>query len=353
MVESKEARFLELVERKDYRAIAVELVALESERGVVSMNELGDNPEEAVLRSPELELEYSMSSGAGCSVYGYYRSGSAGQPATIFVHPSNTKERDRFTLVHEYGHHVQRQHEAWANVLYSLPRSKREAIEERVADAFAAEVLIREDVVLLGSAWLSARTIANIYESVLASRSAVAMRVIEIAPASESATVVVCDSSGCVIFARANGDDVFTPARGIAQPGLAALFEDASRAQEGCVKRTIPEGLRSGSGWTQTDLVGEAAIDHTGDYAFVVIQSEQVFGKVPVWERREAECANPACELVFAVDSAIRICPKCNEPECPHCSTCSCEPIATTACNECFVAYSLAEQAGQVEHVCL
>lgn len=346
-----EHQLKDLIAQHNYRGIAVELVRLETERGVVSMLDLGDNPEEAVLGSPELSLEYDSSPRAGCSVFGFYRF-RIDAPATIVVHPSLTSARDSFTIVHEYGHHVQRQHGSWANLLYSLPTGSRSKIEERVADAFAAEVLIPADTLSFDSGPLNARTLSSVHRSVRASRSAIAMRAVEVAPSNENGTVLVCDSDGVVIFARAAGDDVFTPARGQSQPGLARLYEAAARSG-GHYSSEVRGGLRAGSNWIQEDLQGDAALDYSGIYAFVILRSTQVYGREQTWELQEAECSNPACEFVFTVDASVVMCPRCQEPQCPSCSTCTCEPSSTLTCTNCWVALSVAEQAGVVEHECI
>lgn len=340
----------ELIDHRNHRAIAAELVSLESLRGVVSMADLGEFPDDVVISSPELELEYDSSPRAGCSVYGYYKY-RIGAPAVIFVHPAHSVARDSFTIVHEYGHHVQRQHAAWANILFAIPRAAAQKLEERVADAFAAEVLIPADLVSADSTWLNARVLSEVHQNVRASRSAVAMRAVEIAPANDNATVVVCDNEGVVIFARAAGDDVFTPARGIVQPGLAALFARAQQS-DGAVSSDVREGLSSGSNWIQGDIQGELAIDYSGMYGFVVLRSNQKYGRIQTWDQSESECANPACELVFTVDELVIICRLCKEPRCPSCATCSCEPAAAAVCTDCFFELSVAEQAGELMHEC-
>jgi len=348
--EVEENKFRRLIAQRKFRDIATELVRLEDARGAVSMKALGESPEEAVSESNELELEFTTSPHAGCSVFGYYKY-RPNQTSIIFVHPSNTLARDNFTIAHEYGHHVQRQHEAWANVLYSLQARERQFVDERTADAFAAAVLIPAELVTPESAWLTSRTIASVHENVLASRSAVAARILEIASPDDFATVIVCGSDGTVIFARTNGDEVFTPARGVVQTGLATLFSSAQSA-DGHAQRELSDGLKASSGWVQDDVVGDLSIDHTGEYAFVVLRSAQKFGRKPKWSTSEIECSSLACESVFKVDESIEFCAECHEPKCPNCSSCACEPQLTSTCLNCFVQLSVAEQSGVIEHVC-
>ena len=342
-------QFRLMVERNDYRGIADELARLEAERGVVDITALGDDPESAVVDNPELELEYATDFAPTCSVYGYYRYRD-GKPSAIVVHPSLSAGRDNFTIVHEYGHHVQRHHADWADVRYSLPAARGDKVEEKVADAFAAAVLIPEDAVP-DDAGLSARALASVYAQVRASRSAVASRMVELTSTGRAGTVVVCDFEGRVIFARATDDEVFAPTRGVIQPDLARLFDQAANA-DGSLTAPLQVGLRAMSGWTQTNLTAELVIDHTGGYAFVVITPTPVFGRQQEWARRWHECPNPACGEVFVVDETVEIHDVCGDPRCPECGWCSCERVETF-CKKCFMALSVAEQSGEVEHECV
>lgn len=332
-----------------YWRIASELVRLEESRGVIDLAALSDDPEGALSGNSEVQVEYDTAPKPGCSVYGYYRPRS-GAPALILVHPALSSERDNFTIVHEVGHHVQRQHRAWANVRFAISGAAGDHLEERVADAFAAEVLIPVDADADGT-WLDARVLAQVHGRVRASRSAVAMRAVEIAPEGESAAVVVADRNGLVTFARASGDDVYAPARGSVQPGIAALIQTAF-AGDGYAAGALTDGVRFGSGWAQQDLRAEAALDGSWNHAFVVIRPDQRFGRTRVWEQAEAECPSEACGTVFVIDAGLDICPKCSTPKCPECRSCACEPELTPTCNRCFTLYSIAERANPALHEC-
>lgn len=349
---TSEDEFRALIQAKNYRQIAIKLILLEAGRGVFDLDALRDNPESALSDNDEITVEYDMSPRDGCSVFGYYRHVAAGQ-SMILVHPSLTSERDRFTILHELGHHVQRQHRAWANVRYSLPTEVGARLEERVADAFAAEVIIPASTLSPGSTWLSARTLAEVYANVCASRAAVAMRAIEISPEGEQATVVVADYRGMVTFARASGDEVFAPARGRVQPGIAKMIETALE-HGGSVTGTLDGGLVAASGWAQQDLEVEVALDDSWGYAFAVVRPAQRFGREPVWGRvDEVECSNEACGAVFAVDETVTICPACGAPKCPECARCACERKASPVCTTCFLEFTPVEQTNPTLHECI
>ncbi|MEV1132331.1 ImmA/IrrE family metallo-endopeptidase [Agromyces sp. NPDC049794] len=346
---AEESWFRSHLVARNYRAIAVELVRWEAERGLVSIPALGNDPERALEEHPEVRVEYDTSPKAGCSVFGYYRPSLGGQ-AIIFIHPALTAERDAFTIVHEYGHHVQRQHAQWASVRHSLTTREGTKVEERVADAFAAEVLIPATAIGEGS--LTAAALSELYSAVRASRAAVAMRAAEIVASDEQATLVVLDRRGVVTFARACGDDVFVPARGRVQHDLALMVSEAA-SRDGRASGRLAGGLQFASGWAQQDLRAEVALDETGTYAFGVIRPVQRFGRKPVWERVEWECARTACGLVFVVDETIEHCDRCDAPKCPDCSTCQCEPPQAAVCNGCFMELSSAERDDPSLHDCV
>lgn len=334
---------------RKYRAIARYLLVLERDRGIFDMDALTSDPEAAISASSEVSIEYDPSPHAGCSVFGYYRFRTT-PPSLIIVHPSMTSARDRFTILHELGHHIQRQHLLWANVRYSIRGLAGDRVEERVSDAIAAEVLIpsHEDE---EAQTISATSLSQIHSRSRASRSAVAMRAIEVAPESESAVVSVVDSDGVVIFARAVGDDIFSPARGLAQPGFKTLI-DRARENFGVTNGPLNEGLNTRSGWVQHDLTADLALDYSENYAFVVLRPTQRFGREPVWENNVAECLSEACGTAFNLDESVQMCVRCTSPKCPECSSCSCEQELGAVCNECFMGLSVAERSGDMKHEC-
>ena len=332
-----------------YRAIARLLIDLERIRGMFDFELLATDTENALASSSEISVEFDPSPRAGCSVFGYYQAIPSGQ-SRIVVHPSHTSARDRFTILHELGHHVQRQHLEWAALRHSLAGRAGDRLEERVADAFAAEVLIPSDDELETST-LSASSLSEVHSQSRASRSAVAMRAIEIAPESENAVVIVCDIDGIVIFARGTGDDVFTPARGLAQPSLLPMLSKAA-AGTGRFTGELSQGLQTLSGWSQGELAAEIALDQSGEYAFVILRPMQRFGRKQVWTQSNYVCSSEACGEHFVRDETVVMCNRCKGPKCPACSGCSCEVELGKVCTKCFLGLSKAEQSGDVEHVC-
>lgn len=339
--------FAALVDRRAYRQIAQQLLELERERGRLDLAAVSADPEAALHGHPELEITYDTSPTSGCSVFGYYRQRS-GLPSLIVVHPSLTDGRDVFTILHEVGHHVQRQHMAWASYRFGIGGTAGSRLEERIADAIAAELLLPEG---LSDLSLDAVRMRDTHDRSRASRAAIAMRAAELASESESAVVVVTDLRGVVTFARACGDDLFPPARGLVQPDLARLISEAA-ARDGVASGDLQIGVLASSGWAQGEVTATVALDLAGEYAFAVIRPVQRYGRRPEWSLAAAECPNEACGEVFVVDASVEMCRDCGQPKCPECRSCYCEQSVGQVCTDCFMALSLAEQQGVTKHEC-
>lgn len=335
---------------KQFRQIAVELIRLERERLDFDLATLSDDPESGLIEHPEITVQYDSLPPAGCSVFGYYEH-RTNEPSVIHVHPSATLARDSFTILHELGHHVQRHHSDWMDVRFQVPIPVGSLWEERVADAFAAELLMPAETFEPDMSVLSARSLSDMHSKTLASRAAVAMRALELAPKNTQVTLVVADAEGVVSFAQSTSEDVFRPARGHRQPSIASLVTTAQES-DGFAEGEIA-GLDALSGWRQSELKVDLALDHTRTYAFAVIRPARRYGNRTVWERREHDCPNAACASQFAVDETVETCAKCGDPKCPDCRTCSCEPSQTSNCPDCFIQYSAAEERDPRLHECL
>lgn len=89
-------------------------------------------------------------------------------------------------------------------------------------------------------------------------------------------TLVVADAEGVVSFAQSTSEDVFRPARGLRQPNIASLVTTAQE-NYGFAEGEIA-GLDARSGWRQSELKVDLALDHTRTYAFAVIRPARRFG---------------------------------------------------------------------------
>ncbi|MDF2664334.1 MAG: ImmA/IrrE family metallo-endopeptidase [Microbacterium sp.] len=339
-----------LLAQHDYRSIAIELLERETDRGAVDTAALANSPEYALHDHPEVELEYTLTPAPGCSVFGVYRH-RPGAKAVILVHPSLTDMRDNFTILHEYGHHAQRQYPDWVDLRYQLSSRAGDLVEELVSDAFAAEALLPADKAMLFRLD-SAESLRDYYAHSRASRAAIAMRSITLSNSTTAFVVAVIDLDGRVYFARSSDDGLFAPARGLAQPALAALASDALRSETQSVRGPVVGGLLTTTGLTRNDLVAELALDPTAPYAFVVLRSENTYGHQPRWAVEVVDCGNISCGIEFEARSSPGQCRACTTFRCPECGSCDCSQRKASYCPDCTLEYTAAEAADPRRHEC-
>jgi len=82
---------------------------------VHDLDALRTEPVDEIRRAAELQVVVEPLPDDDCPVAGYYDHTSA----TIILHPSLTLARDRFTVLHELGHHVQRRVSQWVDLASS------------------------------------------------------------------------------------------------------------------------------------------------------------------------------------------------------------------------------------------
>ncbi|QGH69778.1 ImmA/IrrE family metallo-endopeptidase [Pseudactinotalea sp. HY158] len=335
-----------LARRHDHWAVAAALVAAERRRGVHDLDALRIDPVAEVTRAGEVQVAVEDLPQDDCPVAGYYDHTSR----TIILHPSPTLARDRFTILHELGHHVQRLVPEWADVWCVLPAHEGRVANEAVADAFAAHILVPPDLVDLSGADVTARQLVAAHVKVsTASRSALAHQVLRGARPADDVAVVVCDLAGEVVFARAHGQ-LFAPARGLVQPGLAVLLKRA-RAGSATASGDLAPGLVATSGAVHEGLRADVAIDTSGRFAFAVIRTQRRLAPA-TWADRTVECASAACGETFTPEHRAAPCRTCGEHRCLACGSCACANDATATCPTCHLAYTAAERAQTDLHEC-
>ncbi|MFH5822290.1 ImmA/IrrE family metallo-endopeptidase [Georgenia sp. AZ-5] len=341
--------FHDLAARHDYRGIAAALIDSESARGVYDFARLADDPIEEIERGGELEVHLDQVTPSDCGVAGYYRPRGPRGPQ-IVVHPSWTITRDNFTVLHEFAHHLQRTHLQWADVWCLLPERESSLINERAADAFAAEVLLPGDRVGLAASEVTARDLARVHlEAMSASRSAIAHGALREARPADNVAVAVVDLTGQVVYAKSVGT-VMAPRRGAVQNSIARLVRRAVDG-DGQASGVLDPGLVTASGYVQDNLVATLALDATGHYAFVVVRPLHRRA-APTWRREEYECQVPACAAVFVSSESTRWCGQCEGPHCPECGSCACDLEASNTCTKCQMALSVVERTDPSLHEC-
>jgi hypothetical protein len=281
-----------------------------------------------VLRVPEFVPQDSQ---LGCSVAGGYR----WDPPTLIVTESMSRRRQQFTVLHELGHHIQKTDIALGTVI--VEHREPEAFEDACCDAFAAQVLLPDDLV---DAHISDRgptvsTAVELFAVSNASRAAICVRLV--GRLQSPGVVVVLDQAGTVTFAAARGG-IYPPARGSNQ--TANPLVEAAINTEGA-GRTITRDdaqIWYRSGHSSDRLYGQAA--WAGDRVFLMMVSHRApwlsfspprDGTAQHTNDRWDECEH--CQQSFVVNS---FCPACEQPRCPS-GHCDCTAKRYKTCMKCFL----------------
>ncbi|WP_374070169.1 ImmA/IrrE family metallo-endopeptidase [Rathayibacter sp. SD072] len=266
----------------------------------------------------------------GCSVAGGYR----WDPPTLLVTESMSTRRQQFTALHELGHHLQKTDLSLGTTVVAHPRP--EEFEDACCDAFAARILLPDDLVALHApSGPTAVGAAGLFDSSNASRAAICVR---LAGALQSPGVVaVLDSTGTVSFAAAQGG-IFPPARGSDQREN-PLVRSALAANDPARALMLNDAqIWYQSGHSSIRLYGQAA--WSGDRLFLV-QVEYGASWLQYSPPRDgtAERARnwrEQCEHCGVRFTTSFRCPRCRQPRCPA-GHCSCTTRALRTCRECFL----------------
>jgi len=296
-----------------------------------------------VLRVPEFVPADSQ---LGCSVAGGYR----WEPPTLVVTESMSRRRQQFTLLHELGHHIQKTNlELGTRV---VEHREPEAFEDACCDAFAAQLLLPDDLVdsHISNRGPTVSTAVDLFESSSASRAAICVR---LANRLQSAgVVVVVDEDGMVTFAAARGG-LYPPARGSNQtenPLVRAALEAVGE------RRTFARDdaqIWYRDGHTSERLYGQAA--WAGDLLFLVMveysapwlaMSPPRVGTVQYTKDRWEQCEH--CNSSFPIGF---LCRKCGQSRCPS-GHCGCTSKKEKTCLECFLQKH-SNQFGPDSNTCL
>ena len=290
--------------------------ALIAERADLDWSELRDDTLSALHSLDEVTLSIQDELQSNCGGGGYYRP----KPPTIYLHPSILR-RDNFTLLHEFGHHLQQRHDDWSMCLLDAGRA-RVRLEEKVSNAVAQRTLLPSS----GGdpePWNArpADLMLSKFVHYNASRAAVANQVAnELGPEARW-ILAVADREGQVQFARTTYDQA-APARESVQPSFASL---ATAAAEGPVRRNLSPAIVYNTGTELHNMRADAALDPTGDWVFVALTPVHRFGQGD-YVKPTYECAYASCERTFELSHVYQRCEQCNEPLCPTCRrrTCDC-----------------------------
>lgn len=281
-----------------------------------------------VLRVPEFVPADSQ---LGCSVAGGYR----WEPPTLVVTESMSRRRQQFTLLHELGHHIQKTNIDLGTKV--VEHREPEAFEDACCDAFAAQLLLPDDLVNshISDRGPTVNTALELFESSNASRAAICVRLAN--RLQSPGAVVVVDEGGTVTFAAGRGG-LYPPARGSNQTEnpLVRAALDAEGERRTFARDDAQIWYRDGH--TSERLYGQAA--WAGDLLFLVMveysapwltMSPPRDGTAQYTTDRWDQCEH--CSKSFVIGF---ICRKCGQPRCPS-GHCGCTSKTQKTCLECFL----------------
>lgn len=241
--------------------------------------------------------------------------------------------RRRFTILHELGHALARSDAEYADWIWNFPDSGRTQ-DEQVANAFAAAVLLADDVVepLLPPEGPTAFDVMQLAKAVTASREAVCVR----ASQRLAGPGIVALSRGQVVQFAATRGLPFGIRRGSDQ-GSDSFFARAQRREH---HRETGVRVKFPSGGQSETLMADACTDESG-YTFVVLMEHSA-----PWEALTPVVDGPQgveidCEECDRTRTTyMGPCFKCGDHPCPE-HGCSCSRSKGPVARRCICGMQL------------
>lgn len=283
--------------------------------------DLADDPAtvlEILIDRLVIETRPPSQPGRGCAVDASYH---PGPPPRIRVADDVTVRRRRFSLLHEFGHHLI-EHDDHLN---DLPIADGERRDEQICNEVAAAVLLPDDAVQahLEPGRFTAADVAGLFHDRPASRMACCV-----------AAARRLRHPGCVILGRGDGIADFTAhhpatpwtiARAVAQGPESILAQAAgspSGHARGVTRLRFATGNRSGPVHADANACADGWV-----FAVVVDDTHAPWGDglhLGLEDRgaqaEEVECVHCG-DLVEVWEKP---CPHCGDRRCPRCGRCSC-----------------------------
>ena len=272
----------------------------------------------------------------GCDVEGLYEE----KTRSITVQRALSPRRTKFTTLHELGHDQARRNLDVARRLARAANDAGRRLEEKIADAFAAEILIPTDVVdeVFGGGAPTARAVVELFhhDRTGGSREACCVRGAQrlggngYVLLAAGAEIRFCSAVGTAYWVR----------RGSVQPGDHLIVKAAERGY------AVSDNVRlcHPSGFETPEFSGQAVAD--GDYVFAVLTdatNPPWGGWHPPRDRTARSAAAPEldcpdCDTVTEAWNRCEVQPA--HRVCGECGWCPCKKpkakIAEKNCSNCF-----------------
>jgi hypothetical protein len=284
---------------------------------------LASDPFVAIPELTGLTIDVRDSTSAAsstCSVEGLYL-----EDGRITVLRAMSPRRTKFTALHEFGHHLARNSAETVRELASAHRvSDRHSrnLEERIADAFAAELLVpsADAATLLDGHPPTAGNVRDLFVVSEGSREACCVRMAQ----HMSANGYIILAEGRLVRFCALVGDAFPLRRGVAQDENHLLARAASIGEA----RMDQVRMRHASGVQTREYGGHAVLADDG-YTYAVLTDST---RPPWGGWRPPGDEHPAgidmeCDGCGREVAAWKRCSTCGGPVCPRqeCGWCSCE----------------------------
>lgn len=279
---------------------------------------------------PEAETRPAAGSPA-CSVAGVYVHDEV--PPVLAVTEVASVGRRAFTVLHEFGHHLQRTEISLMSLLLDQP-DEGLTLEDAACDSFAADILLPTDLVdrFINIGGPTGPQIVDLWHASIASRAAVCVRAAQ--RLASPGHVVLLDFDGAVSFAASLGLPPL--ARGSHQKTAGTVREACARSGRatGRTRLTYRDGI-----------LGEelhAQVVPMDGYLLLVAVTDSA-----PWDTFSLSSAHPGplaamriCEHLDCGNefrSFEHSCSRCRQPACPECGRCRCEPrVRERTCTGCF-----------------
>jgi len=301
---------------------------------------LYDDPTAAIHSRTDLVIkEQTGPIDSGCSIAAMLLKKAT--PREILLQRSSSRRRDTFSLLHELCHHLLDSDDEAAEMLFAIAnRKRRDQLEEDICDAFAAAVLIDDDVLNEVIAdGITARSFVELFNKTGASREACAVALAQ--RLTSNGYIVVgtrrpgthADAEVAVARFSARHGDIAAIRRNTPQPST-ALDRIGGRSSI----REQSDLVLASSATTDTYLC-DIVID--GDYLFGVFVSDN-----PGWGGLSVRDPTPGgytdqycdrCPTDFYPNSPA--CSECGHHPCTECGQCECikAPPGAGICNVCHM----------------
>lgn len=257
---------------------------------------------------------------SSCSIEGLYLEDTQ----RIEISDSASQRRTKFTALHELGHHLVRSNLESAKVLASAHKIKpsySQRIEERIVDAFAAEILVpRADAEsVLGGRTPTAPDVVALYEMTHGSREACCVR---IAQYMRKDGYVILAQGRTVLFCVATGD-AYAVRRGTTQD-VGHLLD---RAFQNGLARDDQVRMRHSTDLQSPEYGGEALVANGFTFAILTSATELPWGGHRAKGDAKPRGFKMDCMRCGFDEETWKRCPKCYGPSCPKCHWCHCDEV--------------------------